>query len=344
MTMEPMKNLKHVAPLAAVALLLQACGGTPPPPATEAAAPAATAPAACDEDCLTGFVDRYLEAVAARDPSKAPLSPEVRFTENTRPLKVGDGFWATATAFGEYRNYFADASTQQAGVFAVMSEHGIPGLFTLRIKVENEQITEAETIVVRKQTMGRFLRTDATAPKPVWSEPVDQAERLNREQLIGIVNPYFDALRTGDGNSVAFADQCSRFENGTQTAGTTPQAPPPGQVNAATPASTFGFRLSGCRDGFNSGSTRYIQEVDPRRFLIVNEDKGLVFGVFMFRHPGTLLEYDSPGRGKVKVMEAALNPMDVVVAELFKVQDGKITDIEAQMVSLPYRSDTGWDK
>jgi hypothetical protein len=33
----------------------------------------------------------------------------------------------------------------------------------------------------------------------------------------------------------------------------------------------------------------------------------------------------------------------VIVAELFKVRDGKITDIEAQMVSLPYRSDTGWD-
>jgi hypothetical protein len=46
----------------------------------------------------------------------------------------------------------------------------------------------------------------------------------------------------------------------------------------------------------------------------------VVFGVFMFRHPGTLTEFDSPGRGKQKVMEAALNPMDVVVAELFKVK------------------------
>jgi hypothetical protein len=278
------------------------------------------ASARCDEACLNGYVDRYLEAVAAHDPKKAPLARNVRFTENTRPLKIGDGFWATATAFGEYRNHFADVSTQQAGVFAVMSEHGIPGLFTLRIKVKDGLITEAETIVVRKQTMGRFLRTDATAPKPVWNEPV--TPKLDRRQLIGIVNPYFDALRTGDGNAVSFDDRCSRTENGTQTAGTVPQPPPPGQPAANTPANSFGFRLSGCREGFNSGATKYIQEVDPRRFLIVNEEKGLVFGVFMFRHPGTLLEYDSPGRGKVKVIEGALNPMDVVVAELFKVKVG----------------------
>ncbi|MET0282634.1 MAG: hypothetical protein ABW278_16115 [Steroidobacteraceae bacterium] len=335
-------NIRHAAAALALLAALQGCGGAGAPPPPAAATPTV---AACDEACLKGFVDQYLVAVAARDPARAQLAADVRFTENTRPLKIGDGFWATATQFGPYRNYFIDTSTQQAGVFAVMSEHGIPGLFTLRIKVQGGLITEAETIVVRKQTMGRFLRTDATAAKPVWNAPV--AQPLTREQLISIVNPYFDALKTGDGNAVAFDDACQRIENGTQTAGTTPQPPaptPPGAAAAATPASSLGFQLRGCREGFNSGATKYIQEVDPRRFVIVNEKQGLVFGFFMFRHPGTLTEYDAPGRGKVKVMEGALNPMDVIVAELFKVQDGRITDIEAQMVSLPYRSDTGWDK
>jgi hypothetical protein len=306
--------------------------------AAQAAAPA------CDETCLNGYVDRYLAAVAARDPSKAPLAPTIRFTENTRPLKVGDGFWATATGFGAYRNHFADVTTQQAGVFAVMEEHGIPGLFTLRIKVTNGLITEAETIVVRKQTMGRFLRTDFTTPKPAWNEVLGSAQRRSREELIRLTNTYFTGLGRGDGNMVPFADSCTRFENGTQTAGDRP-APPPGAAAPPTPAAAGEMAAipRGCRDQFNSGFTKYIQEVDPRRFLIVNEEKGLVFGVFMFRHPGTLTEFDSPGRGKVKVMEAALNPMDVVVAELFKLRDGRITDIEAQMVSLPYRSDTGWD-
>jgi hypothetical protein len=338
--MKTMDMPQRVMVVLAFAAMLPACGGGGAPAPEPPSQPAEAVAAACDEACLRGFVDRYLEAVAARDPAKAPLSPAVRFTENTRPLKIGDGFWATATAFGQYRNYFTDASTQQAGVFAVMSEHGIPGLFTLRIKVDGGLITEAETIVVRKQTMGRFLRTDATEAKAAWSEPV--ADRLSRQQLIDIVDPYFDALRTGDGNAVSFDDNCQRIENGTQTAGTKPQ-PPLAAITTAAAQAGFSFRLNGCREGFNSGATKYIQEVDPRRYVIVDEARGLVFGFFMFRHPGTLLEYDSPGRGKVKFIEGALNPMDVIVAELFKVRDGKITDIEAQMVSLPYRSDTGWD-
>jgi len=305
-----------------------------------ASAGAASAAPACDEACLNGFADKYLAAVAARDPSKAPLAANVRFTENTRPLKIGDGFWATATGFGEYRNHFADVDTQQAGVFAVMEEHGIPGLFTLRIKVADGKITEAETIVVRKQTMGRFLKTEAKTPKAAWNEKLKPSEKRTRQQLIAAVNPYFDGLGKGDGNMVPFAEECERFENGTQTAGKRPASAAPAATAAGSGATAFVPR--GCREQFNSGFTKYIQEVDPRRFLIVNEEKGLVFGVFMFRHPGTLTEFDSP-TGKQKVMEAALNPMDVVVAELFKVRDGKIYDIEAQMVSLPYRSDTGWD-
>lgn len=300
--------------------------------------------AACDEACLKGFVDKYLVAVAARDPSKAPLAPNIRFTENTRPLKVGDGFWATATGFGEYRNVFADVTTQQAGAFTVMYEHGIPGLFTLRIKVQDGLITEAETVVVRRQVM-RFLRTDAKTPKPIWDEKLKPAERRTREQLIAAVDPYFDGLGKGDGDMVPFADDCVRYENGVQTAGRPEQAPLPAPPGAAAPASGSASPVPrGCREQFNSGVTRYIQEVDPRRYVIVNEEKGLVFGFFMFRHPGTLTEYDSPGRGRQKVIEAALNPMDVLVAELFKVKNGKIHEIEAQMISLPYRSETGWDE
>jgi hypothetical protein len=53
---------------------------------------------------------------------------------------------------------------------------------------------------------------------------------------------------------------------------------------------------------------------------------------------------DVPGVGKVPMMKAALYPFDVEVAELFKVKNGKIREIEAFMISLPYRSDTGWDR
>ena len=48
----------------------------------------------------------YMDALAAQDPTRLELAPDVRFTENTRPLKLGDGLWGTVTAVGSYRHYF----------------------------------------------------------------------------------------------------------------------------------------------------------------------------------------------------------------------------------------------
>jgi len=37
---------------------------------------------ACDRACLEGFVDQYLAALVASDPSKLPLARNARYTEN----------------------------------------------------------------------------------------------------------------------------------------------------------------------------------------------------------------------------------------------------------------------
>jgi hypothetical protein len=45
----------------------------------------------CDRLCLEGFVNSYLEALAARDPSRLPLADNVVFVENQQVLNLGDG-------------------------------------------------------------------------------------------------------------------------------------------------------------------------------------------------------------------------------------------------------------
>jgi hypothetical protein len=40
------------------------------------------ADASCDRACLEGFVDQYLAALVAQDPSKLPLAKNARYTEN----------------------------------------------------------------------------------------------------------------------------------------------------------------------------------------------------------------------------------------------------------------------
>jgi len=54
------------------------------------------AAADCDRACLKGMMTAYLNAMVTHDASKAPLSPNVRFTEDSKDLKVGEGFWKTA--------------------------------------------------------------------------------------------------------------------------------------------------------------------------------------------------------------------------------------------------------
>ena len=51
----------------------------------------------CDKTCLTGIADAYFAALAAHDPSKAPMAPSAKFTEQTKVLAVGEGLWKTAS-------------------------------------------------------------------------------------------------------------------------------------------------------------------------------------------------------------------------------------------------------
>ena len=44
----------------------------------------------CDRACLRGFLDVYLEALIARDHSRLPVSKDVRCTENTVEVKLGE--------------------------------------------------------------------------------------------------------------------------------------------------------------------------------------------------------------------------------------------------------------
>jgi hypothetical protein len=46
----------------------------------------------CDRACLVGFMDGYLNAIVAHNPKAVPaLSIDVRMTENTGRMDVGEG-------------------------------------------------------------------------------------------------------------------------------------------------------------------------------------------------------------------------------------------------------------
>ena len=75
--MKKIVSLTALGALLAAALTVSMIAGQAP-----ARGGAATGP--CDRACLEGFVDRYLDAMAARDPKQLPLAANVKYTENGR--------------------------------------------------------------------------------------------------------------------------------------------------------------------------------------------------------------------------------------------------------------------
>src|SRR5262245_62622800 len=127
-----------------------------------------TAAGPCDRACLEGFVDRYLDAVIAHNPKLLPLARNVRFTENGVKLEIGDAHWKTVIGKGKYRIFVADPEAGQVAFIGTVREEargpeGIPTALALRLKIENRQISEIETLLVRStvQNVGRGGRPPA---------------------------------------------------------------------------------------------------------------------------------------------------------------------------------------
>ncbi len=100
--------------------------------------------------------------------------------------------------------------------------------------------------------------------------PGQPAQRRSRADLIKISNLYFDAIEQSSGTVAPFDDNCNRLENGMRTAG------PP--LNGAAAAKGKGATQR-YADGIASGTFEVITAIQPRRVLVIDEEKGLTFGV-----------------------------------------------------------------
>jgi hypothetical protein len=290
----------------------------------------------CDRKCLNGLVDAYRAALIEHDASRLPLAPGARYTENAQDLKMTDGLWGTLTGWGSYKLYIADPEEGQAGFVGVTDEAGMGGLLVTRLRVVNRKITEIETLITRKEAAVSFTRPDGfTDPKVApriagFFEDVPESERESRKDLIAQTDLYFDGIEKSSGSIVPFSPDVIRVENGTQTC-----------------PSTFGALSHnggpmGCAAGLDSHLFEYIYPIHPRRYNVVDLQRGIVMGNFMFNTSGKVKSVNVPGVGKVDESAAALRPFSEEVFEIFKLKDGKIDSIIAVMTGLPYGDTSGW--
>ena len=290
---------------------------------------------ACDRACLTGILDQYLNAMVANDSKKAAVAANSKDTENAARLPLKEGLWFTAAGLSGYKVVLADPQRQRAAAFiGVVTGHMPPGqaprntILALRIKVANGRINEAEAVVVRNVNARNMANLQT--PRPGLVETLTPAQRRPRADLIRISNLYFDAIEQSSGSVAPFDDNCNRLENGMRTAG------PP------LPSSDGGGTTQRCADGMNSGVFQVITAIEPRRVLVVDEEKGLTFGVYMFQHKGLT---------QITMKDGSTRPapyfvgqqVTMPIAEVFKVVNGNIREVEAVGVQIPYGLGPGWE-
>lgn len=180
----------------------------------------------CDRQCLIGFMDGYKDAIYKHDPKAVPpLAIDVRMTENTGHMEVGEGvLWRSKVEPTAFKIFLADPVTGQVALQARLTILGRSALVAVRLKVDRGHITEIEQLYDRNINDAAIPLL--TTPRPGLVTDMPASERESRDVLYYAANSYFDALEGDDGKIAAFADDCVRHENGYQTVNN----PPPGAV------------------------------------------------------------------------------------------------------------------
>jgi hypothetical protein len=273
-------------------------------------------------------VDRFRDALAARDSTRVEWSDGLRYTENNVALEPGDGVWNTLTALGPYDLRFADASHGQAALFTSVEETDAVSPCAIRLAFREGVVEECEIVVARNKDEGFPFLGQKFDDKPAMLAEVPEAERISRAEMIALANGYFETIERNNGMiRTRFHAHCNRVENGVQTTNN-PDFPLP-------------IAKLGCEEQFALGWYRYDDELRGRRFPLVDIERGIVLAYGFIDHSGKLSEYELTDGTKVSSL--VRRPHSYYLAEAFKIRDGAIEQVEAVFHTVPYRMPSPWD-
>jgi hypothetical protein len=207
------------------------------------------------------------------------------------------------TGLGKVQRRYLDPVTGQAAYYGTVEEGGATVVVTVRVRVENKQLTEAEWYLARENDPGlngprQPGRPPANLHNPAYlaqNPPPDRVvprnQRSDRATLFRIVESYFDAITSHDGSVALTHPGCGRVENGSPApAGrflppATPAAAPAGQAAPAPAPGPPGGGNNDCVSGLQNFNG---QMVVARRVPLVDEEAQVVLAYAVFiRRPGS---------------------------------------------------------
>jgi hypothetical protein len=218
--------------------------------------------------------------------------------------------WKSVTGLGSIQRHYLDPVQGQAGYFGTVRMGDEEAVVALRLKVQWNQVTEAEWFISRKSDPGLTGEPGKTpfnvetlrATLPA-QRLVPRAERMQREALQAVVNTYFDGITSHNGFIVKGHPGCSRYENGFPTFNT--------PMREGMDIGNNG--MTDCRTQGDFG----VAIVAIRNFYVIDEESQAVMVSAMFRR-----DPKNPKRRNH-------------FTELFHLDHGKIRDIHAAFYYAP---------
>jgi hypothetical protein len=303
----------------------------------------------CDDACTHPLVDGVLAAMIAHDPAKAPLAPDVRYTENGQPLAIGDGLWRTLTARAERALYLS--GEQDVVVFIPTVETDIPGQLTLRLREKAGRVTEIEALIVRQEIplLGKLLGTTTLFAPPqiadfdatrfdktaaTLASEVPTAERSPATVLARVADDYVHALY-GLPKPIALAERCSARMNGVDSVNDT-------ALKALDPKTGFHPFAASCQGQIDAGFFAQVGRLHESRVLVVDAARGIVVIASTIDHPGAADTIQVKGAGTIATPEAFRVPSTYYQVSVISLRGGRITHVETIERPVFYGMSLGW--
>jgi len=290
-----------------------------------AAVPRPAAPSGhCDRACLFAAANNYMDALVAREPARVPWAPTVRYTENNVAMMIGDGEWGAATARDQNPLLVADPGTGNVGWYGTVAEHGQLSYYAMRLKVQQQHVAEVEVILDRKGDAGPWGDPAHFTHDPAFTAALPLAQRSSAKTMVALVDGYFNTVQKNNGVlHTRFDPECAREENG--------------QI---TTNGSFGSDAQGCEAQFKLGTFLFVDRARDRRYVVVDEERGVVMAEGCFDHGATFEDYQTTDGKAAK--NPIKSPSTICLMETFKIRNGRIYRIEAVFTGVPFRMSSQW--
>ena len=97
-----------------------------------------------------------------------------------------------------------------------------------------------------------------------------------------------------------------------------------------------------CKSQFDTHFSTIVTDIRERRF-IADPVTGLAYGFGYFDHNGSVEKMSvTLGDDLQDVSPAFRQPFSFIIAVIFKIKKGKIRQIEAVLMAVPYNMESGW--